>query len=734
MFVSNGTLRDLISDEVREAFSTVLTPLWTEAWHLGYAAAKSLATGQPADFTVKQDSEALAGFIGSEGEHWLQQISRTGLGNNSARSESIAWSEVSRAINTAAIQCYRDYGVTHKHLLLSPDACDICKDAAEDGDIPLDAPFSAGGVTGQCHVRCRCAPGPSGVEAQPPLADLGKAAAAEDESRLVWLLLRARDEDGKYRFLLQQRGDGSWGMPGGKPHTGEDPWAAAIRETSEEIGQFPPPRPAAAFHHVEDDGKTRVYLWLCDVPYFHPVLDGATPDETRGAAWFRRKEIAALDLAPKFREDWEQGISLKDNVTKALQRMVNENGEVLTLTPASQALQAAGSRWPYPHRADGAEGPEHWPDAGPGAVPDDQGSAGGEPPRWVDDMAEPEPHDTLEPRSGDDGKMPSRGRKPAPPAAVFPNQGYAHDEMWPQPQATLQPHASSIGTRTGVPPSGEKSANDSGHPVVGSVPARTPKPMRPHSVPPEAYDPAEAVEDWSPEAGSDIVHSKGAQHVTDANPVEWRHVYAQLEGNFPDSALEWVKHSTWTGPVNVPWSRIDDDDIDSWAASHQPEAVQRFAKDIARGGAHTNPSILFHQANHPDGREIIADGHHRAMARHFKLGKPVLAYVATVPARWMQQALETHSSQLHQGADPANKGDAETLREYWTHEAHGGPTDFAYADEIKWGTPGDFDRCTRLVMEHGHMTEEQAHGYCNLRHHEALGYWPAQHAQMDRNE
>ena len=57
-------------------------------------------------------------------------------------------------------------------------------------------------------------------------------------------------------------------------------------------------------------------------------------------------------------------------------------------------------------------------------------------------------------------------------------------------------------------------------------------------------------------------------------------------------------------------------------------------------------------------------------------------------------------------------GNAETLREYWTHEAHPGPTHFAFADQIKWGTGGDFDRCTALVMEHGHMTEEQAHGYC----------------------
>jgi len=176
MYVSNATLRDLISDEVKEVFAGVLTPLWTEAWNLGYASAKSLVTGQPADFSSKsEDSEALAGFIGSEGEHWLQQVARTGLGNNSARSELIARTEVGRAIATAAIQCYRDHGVQYKHLLLSPGACDICKDAAEDGDIPLDAPFSAGGVIGQCHPGDRCVPAPSGVEAEPPLADLGKA-------------------------------------------------------------------------------------------------------------------------------------------------------------------------------------------------------------------------------------------------------------------------------------------------------------------------------------------------------------------------------------------------------------------------------------------------------------------------------------------------------------------------------------------------------------------------------
>src|ERR1039457_3816907 len=698
MFVSNATLRDLIGDEVRDVLAGTLTPLWTEAWHLGYQSAKALVTGEPADFAAKDGLEHLAGFLGTEGEHWLSSIARTGLGGNAGRPEMIARSEVGRAVNSAAIQCYRDFGVTHKHLLLADGACDMCKDAAEDGDIPLDAPFSSGGVLGLSHPQDRCCPGPAGVNVEPPLADLGKASGhaapraragwisldipdgtitpvpggvtnhhitvvylgpdvdddafarvcqraadaavampgplfgaikgvgsfppsdgsdgkvpawagvmlpgaellraaledlsasehtqwkphvtlayvepgealpdpvpatpvvldhlsvhrghdevrrfplgpvpkptADDESRLVWLLLRARDEGGKWRFLLQQRPDGTWGMPGGKPHVGEDSWAAAIRETAEEIGQFPPPRITGTFHHVEDDGKTQVYLWLCDVPYFHPALDGPTPEETRGAEWFRRKEVGALNLAPKFREDWEKGICLKDHVTKALQRTVNENGEVSVLTEASHRLQAVGSRWPSPHRADGTEDPEGEPGDGPGTD---------------GDMSGPEPHGDVAPRGGQDGDMPAHGRKPNPPASRFPDQGEQDQDMWPHPQTTLTPGAVSVGA---------PKAQGDGHPVVGSVPATTPKPYKPHAVEPEAFDPAETVEDWSPEAGSDVTHdaAKGASDPHDPNPVEAEHVKNQLRKNYPEKALAWMDAAVWIGPVQIPLDRID---------------------------------------------------------------------------------------------------------------------------------------------------------------------------------
>ena len=109
----------------------------------------------------------------------------------------------------------------------------------------------------------------------------------------------------------------------------------------------------------------------------------------------------------------------------------------------------------------------------------------------------------------------------------------------------------------------------------------------------------------------------------------------------------------------VPWDRIDHDDEAKWAAAHQSAKVRQFARDI-KAGKHTNPSILFQPPG--DGKVIVADGHHRAVARH-SMGQDVLAYVGHIRAQDREAAEQTHSFQRHQGDDPANKGDAETLRE-----------------------------------------------------------------------
>lgn len=75
------------------------------------------------------------------------------------------------------------------------------------------------------------------------------------------------------------------------------------------------------------------------------------------------------------------------------------------------------------------------------------------------------------------------------------------------------------------------------------------------------------------------------------------------------------------------------------------------------------------------------------------------------------------------------KSSAEILREYWTRQGHPGPTQYALEEKIKWGEPDDWYRCVDELTKY---IGDGAKGYCNLRHHEVLGYWPAQHAQMER--
>ncbi len=649
MFVSQGTLDGLISDQVHATFTDVLTPLWKEAWHLGYEAGEALATGRGADFSAKHEGGPLDGFLASEGEHWLSQIARTGLKNEASRADAIARTEVARAVNAGAVQAYRDNGVAYKHLLLSPDdTCDICKDAEDEGVIPLDAVFPGGGLGGPFHPSCRCVPAPAGIVVEPPLAHLGKHdhimphGHVEDESRVCWLLLRALGEDGKYRFLLQQRDSGKWGMPGGTAHMGESSWDAAVRETTEEIGTLPPFTVVRNFNHVDEDGKF-AFLWLCDTELFHPALNGSTPEETAGTGWFRRREIDVLPLVAGFDEDWNRTIDLRAHVTKALERMVNENGEILTVTDPGQELQASGARWPYPHRADGAEDPDD----------DHYGTADtAEPPGWHDRSDEVGTGTRVYPRDATDEYPRRRDRNR--PASRFPDQG---GQRYPD---TDNGGPQSPGT--GVPKMviGERPDTGNPKPVVGAYKPTAEHPYEPHAQDLEPFDPGTVVP--TTDSDGNVAYypmpkapgkkgTGGPSDYSDPNPADPEHVMNQLRSNFPEPAVEWVKRARWIGPVNIPFDRIDTHDIDTWAASHQPDAVNRFAREIKAGKGHLNPSICIQDNDSP--KAILVDGHHRALARR-KLGQPVLAYLGQIDPKDRELAEETHAKQFHAGGDPGN--------------------------------------------------------------------------------
>lgn len=238
-------------------------------------------------------------------------------------------------------------------------------------------------------------------------------------------------------------------------------------------------------------------------------------------------------------------------------------------------------------------------------------------------------------------------------------------------------------------------------------------------------------------------------HDADGIPVSdksWKHpdptqnpadaVRDQLAKDFPSDSLDWVTGTVWTGPGYVSLGDVDTSNRSSWKANHEPEKVTAFRDRIERRqdegkAAPIKPVIL---VKTPDNsRMIVVDGHHRTLAFE-KLGSPVYAYVGHVDSEtgpWDELHALQRTSDASKGE---GHGDAQTLRDYWTGHGHGGPTHGAFEKEIAWGTPGDFDRCVSMVAEHGKMNPDQAKGYCNLRHHEALGYWPAQHAERDRGK
>ena len=375
-----------------------MTPMWEKAWNLGYDSASQLL-GK----TEREPQDQLQGFLDTEGTHWLDQIARTGLKNASSRSEVIARTEIARAMNAGAIQSYRDNGVAYKHLGLPRMIRVIsAKMSRMTGLSPWIPRSPMEDWVVRCILQCRCVPAPCRDRGRFPAVSSGKAwndsshqyarsmhsgagncecgdaegnhppgSTQEDESRVAWLLIRARDEDGKWRYLLQQRPDGTWGMPGGATHIGESGFTAAYRETTEEIGELPQLTVVHDFTHLEEDGKT-AYLYLCETSLFKPSLDGGTPHETLSVGWFRRSEISDLNLTPKFRDDWESKKNpphlkeaLKDSANKALQNMVNENGEWMVLDDPDRHGAGMGARWPYPHHANG----EEYGDAGPGGYP-----------------------------------------------------------------------------------------------------------------------------------------------------------------------------------------------------------------------------------------------------------------------------------------------------------------------------------------------------------------------------
>lgn len=107
--------------------------------------------------------ERLAGVVATGIENQLgipgtARLIREEIANmGKSRSLMIAATEVNDAFTFAALTKMQAIGVEYKQLILSPDACDICSENADEGPIPVDDNFASGDDGPPFHPLCRCA-------------------------------------------------------------------------------------------------------------------------------------------------------------------------------------------------------------------------------------------------------------------------------------------------------------------------------------------------------------------------------------------------------------------------------------------------------------------------------------------------------------------------------------------------------------------------------------------------
>jgi hypothetical protein len=174
-------------------------------------------------------------------------------------------------------------------------------------------------------------------------------------------------------------------------------------------------------------------------------------------------------------------------------------------------------------------------------------------------------------------------------------------------------------------------------------------------------DDADDPDFWSnPAGGGGFTHfphdaegiqtAKSEVHISIHPSVSSEVVFQQLLKNYPPESVEWVKKARWTGPVDIARELINISDEGSWAADHEQQKVDSFMARIQAGDL-PKPAVAVLEPG--ESKVQIIDGHHRTLA-YLNLGLPVRMYVGRVTYHngpWS----EAHSSQVHQGADMANK-------------------------------------------------------------------------------
>ena len=111
------------------------------------------------------------------------------------------------------------------------------------------------------------------------------------------------------RVVLVKRGhpplEGEWSIPGGVVEVGETLRDAAVREAREETGLSVETRDLLGVYDrvlKDERGRTRYHYVLIDFLCRRVAGELAAGDDATEARWFRREELASLELARETEE------------------------------------------------------------------------------------------------------------------------------------------------------------------------------------------------------------------------------------------------------------------------------------------------------------------------------------------------------------------------------------------------------------------------------------------------
>lgn len=646
--VTRQELARLISSLILKALARVLRKLWREAWHLGSRSAQAVLRAVEADFGGWKPGDGrtlgtayprdLEAWIASHGRDALERMAWTRMDaladaiaeaaaagedpaaliarlerllQAQARAALIAESEVQAAQGAGAWDVYLHAGVATKQWFTENDGkvCAICLANARQGAIPLNEPFQDGSMTTPAHGRCRCWLGPGDDEALKIARRVGL------NGQEYW-------PADSYQSGTAP-GQGALGAP--VPHDGEGgyrpggvPGATAGGEPPRWNGGEPEPRTATAPEDADDADWPRERERNAEPGAYWPAtyMDGYWPQGGHGTG-----------QPPGMPVPGEGRVGRPPNA-------VGKDARGYSLNPRSGMISLdlpEGAITPVPggitdhHITVVYLGPDVDDEAFAAACDRAQRAASATPGPLVGVVSGT---GSFPPSASSDGKVPAWA------GVMLPGAGTVREalaDLSASEHGDWHPHV----TLAYVEP---------GEPLPGPVPA-TPVTFTHLSV----HRGDSEVRRFP--FGAPARVTKDAADLTDANEAEAEHVMNQMRVNYPEKAIGWMRDARWIGPVEVPHDRVDYGDEESWAASHQPDAVTRFAAHIKAGTGHTHPVVMVQKPG--ENKVEIVDGHHRTLA-YRKLGRKVKAYIGFVPrdeGPWD----ETHSFQVHQGTDPANK-------------------------------------------------------------------------------